>query len=511
MWFNSLVASAGGKIVNRARQRRRSDARRRKARATIMHGRRDRRRGRPVAVDQQEDQAGSRSRPAARLRGQLRRSSTRAPRPTAPESPRTSGWAPLPGGRRRASRASVTLGGVQPRRRRRTASTRSWRSRPRLPAPARRPAAGRDEGRPAAGDRGALRRPGGRRPTRSPTCCASRSRTAAARPVTPGLHRHLAGDPATRSTRRPASTRRGDRHAAATGSTTPSTEGAAVTQLADAPPAPPPAQTAEARPSRAHRAQRPARRPSASSAWLLCAPAVIVMLLVTGYPIVYAFWLSLQRADLRFPDATKFVGLDNYVDGAQLEPLVAGRPQHADHHRDLGRDRARARHAARAGRCTARSSGAGSSAPSMLVPYGIVTVVAAFAWQFAFDAGDRLRRTRWLGTDRALAHRARRLALRHHHHRGLEDDAVHGAAAARRPRARARRAATRRRRSTAPPRGSAFRKITLPLMKPAHPRRGAVPHARRVPHLRHGLHPDRGRQQHRDGVDPRATTSCSTG
>src|SRR6188768_3224452 len=48
-------------------------------------------------------------------------------------------------------------------------------------------------------------------------------------------------------------------------------------------------------------------------AWTLCAPAVIVMLLVAGFPILYAFWLSLRRADLRFPDAGEFVGLSNYV------------------------------------------------------------------------------------------------------------------------------------------------------------------------------------------------------
>ena len=35
--------------------------------------------------------------------------------------------------------------------------------------------------------------------------------------------------------------------------------------------------------------------------WLLCAPAVVVMLAVTAYPIGYAVWLSLQRYDLRFP------------------------------------------------------------------------------------------------------------------------------------------------------------------------------------------------------------------
>ena len=47
--------------------------------------------------------------------------------------------------------------------------------------------------------------------------------------------------------------------------------------------------------------------------WLLCAPAVIVMLAVTAYPIGYAVWLSLQRYDLRFPAARQFVGLANYA------------------------------------------------------------------------------------------------------------------------------------------------------------------------------------------------------
>jgi len=35
--------------------------------------------------------------------------------------------------------------------------------------------------------------------------------------------------------------------------------------------------------------------------WMLCAPAVVVMLAVAGFPIIYAVWLSLQRYDLRFP------------------------------------------------------------------------------------------------------------------------------------------------------------------------------------------------------------------
>ena len=46
---------------------------------------------------------------------------------------------------------------------------------------------------------------------------------------------------------------------------------------------------------------------------LLCAPAVITMLAVTAYPILYAFWLSLQRADLRTPDQNQVIGLENYV------------------------------------------------------------------------------------------------------------------------------------------------------------------------------------------------------
>ena len=47
--------------------------------------------------------------------------------------------------------------------------------------------------------------------------------------------------------------------------------------------------------------------------WMLCAPAVVAMLLVTAYPIGYAIVLSLQEKDLRFPDQGGFVGLDNYV------------------------------------------------------------------------------------------------------------------------------------------------------------------------------------------------------
>src|ERR1700712_6013916 len=67
--------------------------------------------------------------------------------------------------------------------------------------------------------------------------------------------------------------------------------------------------------------QTPAAKPGKKSSrtkserklgWMLCAPAVVVMLAVTAYPIIYAFVLSLQKLDLRFPDQTEFIGLSNY-------------------------------------------------------------------------------------------------------------------------------------------------------------------------------------------------------
>src|SRR5690606_32590131 len=48
-------------------------------------------------------------------------------------------------------------------------------------------------------------------------------------------------------------------------------------------------------------------------AFLLCAPAVIIIIAVTAYPIAYAIWLSLQRYDLRFPAARAVAGLSHYV------------------------------------------------------------------------------------------------------------------------------------------------------------------------------------------------------
>ena len=76
---------------------------------------------------------------------------------------------------------------------------------------------------------------------------------------------------------------------------------------------------------------------------MLCAPAVITMLLVAGFPILYAFYLSLRREDLRFPDAGEFVGLSNYITVLSSTTWWDAFGEHDDHHRHLGDPRARAR------------------------------------------------------------------------------------------------------------------------------------------------------------------------
>jgi multiple sugar transport system permease protein len=118
-------------------------------------------------------------------------------------------------------------------------------------------------------------------------------------------------------------------------------------------------------------------------AWMLCAPAVIVMLAVTAYPILYAFVLSLQKLDLRFPDQTEFIGLANYgtVLSSELWWLDVWNTAvimiiSVSIELCLGMLIALVMHRAIFGRGVVRTV--------VLIPYGIITVVAAFAWQFAF-------------------------------------------------------------------------------------------------------------------------------
>ena len=118
--------------------------------------------------------------------------------------------------------------------------------------------------------------------------------------------------------------------------------------------------------------------------WMLCAPAVSVMLLVTAYPIGYAIYLSLQRSDLRFPDQAQFVGLRNYTDvltsslwWSDLATTLVITAVSVAIEFVLGLGLALVMHRAVFGRRTVRAA--------ILIPYGIVTVVAALAWRFAFD------------------------------------------------------------------------------------------------------------------------------
>lgn len=120
--------------------------------------------------------------------------------------------------------------------------------------------------------------------------------------------------------------------------------------------------------------------------WLLCAPAAVVMVAVTGWPIIYSVWLSLQRYDLRFPAEREFIGLSNY--GAVLSngfwwnafavtmliTVVSVAIEFV-----LGFALALVMHRTLVGRGLVRTSA--------LIPYGIVTVVAAFSWRYAWTPG----------------------------------------------------------------------------------------------------------------------------
>jgi multiple sugar transport system permease protein len=119
----------------------------------------------------------------------------------------------------------------------------------------------------------------------------------------------------------------------------------------------------------------------------LAAPAAIVMAAVTAYPIGYGIYLSLQRADLRFPQDNAWVGLDNYItvlgshiwwrDVAHTLIITVGS---VTLELVLGMLLALVMYRTLFGRGVVRTAA--------LVPYGIVTVVAAFAWRFAWSPAE---------------------------------------------------------------------------------------------------------------------------
>nr|WP_250548480.1 sugar ABC transporter permease [Pseudonocardia sp. H11422] len=145
---------------------------------------------------------------------------------------------------------------------------------------------------------------------------------------------------------------------------------------APAPPTAPPGRRAKPALSEGARAER-------RLGLLLCAPAAIIMVLVTAYPIGYAVWLSLQRYDLRFPADRAFAGFANYAAvltssywwQAFLVTMIITVVSVAIEF-VLGLTLALVMHRTLVGRGLTRTV--------VLIPYGIVTVVAAFSWQFAW-------------------------------------------------------------------------------------------------------------------------------
>ncbi|CAJ1498485.1 carbohydrate ABC transporter permease [[Mycobacterium] burgundiense] len=128
------------------------------------------------------------------------------------------------------------------------------------------------------------------------------------------------------------------------------------------------------------------RRSERKLAYLLIAPAVILMVAVTAYPIGYAVWLSLQRYNLAQPDDTSFVGLSNYVtvltDGywwSALGVTTTVTVISVAIEFVLGLTLALVMHRTIFGKGVVRTV--------VLIPYGIVTVAAAYSWYYAWTPG----------------------------------------------------------------------------------------------------------------------------
>jgi multiple sugar transport system permease protein len=119
----------------------------------------------------------------------------------------------------------------------------------------------------------------------------------------------------------------------------------------------------------------------------LVAPAVILMLLVTAWPMLQAVYLSLFRYRMTAPDDKEFIGIDNYVTvltdrlfwqdtwNTILIMLVTVSVELV-----IGFTFAMVMHRIIIARGLMRTS--------ILIPYGIITVVSAYAWQFAFSLNN---------------------------------------------------------------------------------------------------------------------------
>jgi multiple sugar transport system permease protein len=122
-------------------------------------------------------------------------------------------------------------------------------------------------------------------------------------------------------------------------------------------------------------------------AFYLVAPAAIVMIAVTAYPIIDTIILSLQRASLDRPGQNKFIGLDNYgyvfkahLFWMDLIHTAVITVVSVSVELVLGMLLALAMHRVIFWRGALRSIA--------LVPYAIVAVVAAYAWQYSWSLDD---------------------------------------------------------------------------------------------------------------------------
>ncbi|GAA2074291.1 sugar ABC transporter permease [Aeromicrobium halocynthiae] len=121
-----------------------------------------------------------------------------------------------------------------------------------------------------------------------------------------------------------------------------------------------------------------------SLALKLVAPAIVLMLFVTAFPMLRALYLSLFDYSLTAPDDRTFVGFSNYAT-ALTDQLFWLRTANTVFimvvtvffQLVIGFAFAMVMHRLIFARGTVRTS--------ILIPYGIITVVSGFAWQFAFS------------------------------------------------------------------------------------------------------------------------------
>ena len=128
------------------------------------------------------------------------------------------------------------------------------------------------------------------------------------------------------------------------------------------------------------------RRSQRRLAYWLIAPAVVLMLAVTAYPIIYAVWLSLQRYNLASPGDTAFVGLSNYQTiltdkywWTAFFVTLAITAISVVIEFALGLALALVMHRTIFGKGVVRTA--------ILIPYGIVTVAASYSWYYAWTPG----------------------------------------------------------------------------------------------------------------------------